>query len=175
MSSEQHEICIVPAALEYVESFRECLDSVARERRWLMSLQAHPPAEAREFWEKIIAEDAPAFFALNGPQVVGWVDIKFFQLEGLRHRGALGMGIHSNYRGQGIGTRLMEAALAKARQRGLMRVDLTVYATNTAAIALYRKLGFIEEGRMVKGRYIDGRFDDVIHMGLIFSENLPQE
>jgi ribosomal protein S18 acetylase RimI-like enzyme len=175
MSSDQIEIRIVPASLEYVEGFRECLSSVAKERRWLMSLEAHPPDETREFWEKQITQNAPAFFALDGHRVVGWLDIKFFEQEGLRHRGTLGMGIHSDYRGQGIGSRLMQAALANAKQSGLLRVDLTVYCSNAAAIALYRKFGFVEEGRMIKGRYLDGRFDDVIYMGLIFEENVPKE
>lgn len=175
MPADRNEIRIVPAALEYVDSFRECLDSVARERRWLMTLQAHPPAESREFWKKIIAENAPAFFALSGQQVVGWIDIKPHPEEGVRHRGTLGMGIQHDFRGRGIGARLMEAALAKAKKRGLIRVELTVYASNPVAYALYRKFGFVEEGRMAKGRYLDGRFDDVIHMGLIFPENLPPD
>jgi len=67
----------------------------------------------------------------------------------------------------------LAAALAKAKEVGLIRVDLTVYAGNTTAIALYRKCGFVEEGRIVKGRFLDGQFDDVIQMGLVFEENLP--
>jgi ribosomal protein S18 acetylase RimI-like enzyme len=175
MSVNQNEIRIVPASLDYVEGFRQCLDSVAKERRWLLSLQSHPPEETREFWDKLITQDAPAFFALDANQVVGWIDIKFFDQEGIQHRGTLGMGIEQEYRGQGIGSRLMQAALVKAKQCGLMRVDLIVYCANAAAIALYRKFGFVEEGRMIKGRYLDGRFDDIIQMGRIFEENIPEE
>jgi RimJ/RimL family protein N-acetyltransferase len=175
MSAENNEIRIVPASLEYIDSFRECLDSVARERKWLMTLQAHPPEEVRKFWEETIADDGPAFFAIDQMQVVGWIDIKPHPEEGIRHRGRLGMGVRCDYRGQGIGTKLMEAALAKAKQCGLIRIELTVYASNPVAYAMYRNFGFVEEGRMIKGRYLDGRFDDVIQMGLIFPENVPPE
>ena len=173
MSTACKNISIVPANLERLESFRECLDSVARERRWLMSLQAHSLPECRQYWGSVIAADEPAFFATDGEQVVGWIDIKPNPEQGICHRGRLGMGVLAAYRNQGIGRRLMETALAKAKQSGLIRIDLTVYATNTAAIALYRKLGFVEEGRMIKGRYLDGRFDDILSMGLIFPENVP--
>jgi ribosomal protein S18 acetylase RimI-like enzyme len=175
MPSDQPQIRIVPALLEYVDSFRDCLDSVARERRWLMTLEAHPPEQVREHWASMIADGGVAFYAMDGEQVVGWIDIKPYCEEGIRHRGRLGMGVHRDYRGQSIGSRLMKDALAHARQSGLLRVDLTVYASNTAAIALYRKFGFAEEGRMIKGRYLDGQFEDVIYMGLIFQENLPRD
>ncbi len=140
-----------------------------------MTLQAHPLEQVREYWSKMIAENDPCFFAVDGERVVGWIDIKQHPEEGICHRGRLGMGIHQDYRGRGIGTQLMESALAKARQRGLIRVELTVYDFNAAAIALYRKCGFVEEGRMVKGRYLDGRFEDIINMAVIFPENVPRE
>ncbi len=166
---------IVPATVELLDSFRECIDSVARERKWLGAVQAHSREETREYWGKHIAEDSPAFFALDGQRVVGFIDIVPQEREGIRHRGQLGMGVHVDYRGRGIGTRLMEAAIGKARARGLIRVDLGVYVSNPKAIALYKKFGFVEEGRIVKGRYLDGRFDDIIQMGLIFEENLPKQ
>ena len=175
MAKPAETICIVPAAAKYLDSFRECLDNVARERKWLGAVQAHPPAEVKEYWGKQIADDAPAFFALDGERVVGFVNIEPHQREGIRHRGHLGMGVHIDYRGRGIGTRLMEAAIAKASQKGLIRVELGVYVSNPAACALYGKFGFVEEGRIVKGRYIDGRFDDIIQMGRIFKENLPPD
>jgi ribosomal protein S18 acetylase RimI-like enzyme len=175
MSVDPSSIRIVPASLEYIESFRDCLDDVARERKWLMTLQAPPLVEVQVYWEKMIADEVTAFFALDGSRVVGFIDIRPDLKDGVRHRARLGMGVLCDYRGCRIGRRLLETALARAKERGLMRVDLTVYASNAAAIGLYRKIGFVEEGRMIKGRYLDGRFDDIIQMGLIFQENLPPE
>jgi ribosomal protein S18 acetylase RimI-like enzyme len=168
------EIRIVPAEIEHVPSFRTCLDSVARERSGLAITEAFPLEQTRAFVARHIEEGLPAFFALDGDRVVGWADIHREERPAHRHRGVLGMGVHRDYRGRGLGRRLLDAALAKAKQIGLIRVDLTVYAGNKAAIALYRKCGFVEEGRIVKGRYLDGQFDDVIQMGLIFEENLTR-
>jgi ribosomal protein S18 acetylase RimI-like enzyme len=168
------DIRIVPATLALVESFRECLDSVAREREGLAITEAFPLAQLRTFVAKNIDDNMPAFFALDEDRVVGWVDIRREERPDARHRGVLGMGVHRDYRGRGLGRSLLEKAVAKAKAVGLIRVDLTVYARNAAAISLYRKCGFKEEGRMLKGRYLDGRFDDVIQMGLIFEDNLPR-
>jgi ribosomal protein S18 acetylase RimI-like enzyme len=175
MPTDQSNIAIVPASLDYIASFRDCLDSVARERQWLMTLQAHPLEQVREYWSGMIAANDPCFFAVDGERVVGWIDIRRHPEEGICHRGRLGMGILRDYRGRGIGRRLMEAALTKAKQHGLIRVELTVYDSNVTAIALYRKCGFVEEGRTIKGRYLDERFEDIINMGLIFAENLPAD
>jgi L-phenylalanine/L-methionine N-acetyltransferase len=64
-----------------------------------------------------------------------------------RHSGHFGMAVRDDWRGQGVGTRLMEAALDLADNwLGLTRLDLRVFADNDAAIALYRKFGFEVEG-----------------------------
>jgi GNAT superfamily N-acetyltransferase len=175
MATDQNKIAIVPASQEYLSSFRDCLDSVARERRWLMTLEAHPLEQVREYWSEMFAANDACFFAVDGERVVGWIDIKRHPEEGICHRGRLGMGILRDYRGRGIGTQLMAAALEKAKKNGLMRVELTVYDFNATAVSLYRKSGFVEEGRMIKARYLDGRFEDIINMALIFPENLPAE
>ncbi len=174
MATAVETIRIIPASWEHLESFRQCVDSVAHERKWLGAVEAHSPEETREFVGKMIADDASMFFALDCDRVVGFIDIKPNPQEGSRHRGLLGMGVHADFRGRGIGKRLLEAALEKAKRSGLMRIDLCVYGANSAAYALYQRFGFKEEGRMVKGRYIDGEFDDVTQMGLIFDENVPR-
>ena len=167
-------IRIVPAAIEHVESFHTCLDSVARERSGLAITEAFPLEQTRMFVAKNIEDNMPALFALDEHRVVGWADVRREERAAHQHRGVLGMGVHKDYRGRGIGRLLLEAALAKAKEIGLIRVDLTVYAGNTAAISLYRKCGFVEEGRIVKGRFLDGQFDDVIQMGLVFEDRLPR-
>lgn len=55
-------------------------------------------------------------------------------------------------------------------QCGLHRVALVTLETNAPAIALYRKLGFVEEGRERQSIFRDGRFQDLIAMGLLADE-----
>ena len=60
------------------------------------------------------------------------------------------------------------AAIEWARERGLHKLCLSVFAHNEAAIALYRKFGFIEEGRRIKQyRRTSGELWDSIEMGLL--------
>lgn len=58
-------------------------------------------------------------------------------------------------RGKGVATALVEALAAAARARGCTALTLEVRADNGAAHQLYRKLGFVESGRL-SGYYEDG-------------------
>jgi ribosomal protein S18 acetylase RimI-like enzyme len=82
--------------------------------------------------------------------------------------GEIGMAIAREWRGRGVGSALMEAAIEWARERGLHKLSLGVFAHNTAGLALYRKYGFVEEGRRVKHyRRQSGELWDSIEMGLL--------
>ena len=52
------------------------------------------------------------------------------------------MAVQESHQGRGIGRALMEAAIARARERGCARVQLDVNERNETALSLYRSLGF---------------------------------
>jgi RimJ/RimL family protein N-acetyltransferase len=82
--------------------------------------------------------------------------------------GEIGMAIARDWRGAGVGSALMAAAIEWARARGLHKLSLGVFTHNAAGIALYRKYGFVEEGRRVKHyRRQSGELWDSIEMGLL--------
>jgi ribosomal protein S18 acetylase RimI-like enzyme len=82
--------------------------------------------------------------------------------------GEIGMAVEREWRGRGVGSALMTAAIDWARARGLHKLSLAVFAHNEAGIALYRKFGFVEEGRRVKQfRRKSGELWDAIDMGLL--------
>lgn len=159
-------IKIVPIAEEYIEGFHSCLDSVARERRHLAFVQAPPFESAREFVLSNIANNVPQLVALRGNDVVGWCDISPMKHEGFTHCGTLGMGVRKDFRRLGIGTRLLEQTIGEAKKLGLERIELEVFASNTAAIRLYEKAGFLVEGVKKKARKLDGEHDDLVEMAL---------
>ena len=70
------------------------------------------------------------------------------------------MGLLPAWRGRGVGRRLLEATVAKARCEGFKRIELDVYADNPRAIALYEKAGFVREGIVRDASLIDGVFRD---------------
>jgi len=65
------------------------------------------------------------------------------------HRGSLHVSVSAAWRGRGIGTILIESLIewATANPR-IEKLSLSVMTSNHRAIALYRKLGFQEEGRL---------------------------
>jgi len=98
----------------------------------------------------------------QGGQLVGVIHV-----EATRHGfGEIGMLVRQGWRGRGIGSALLAAAEELARELGLHKLSLEVFAHNDAAIALYRKCGFIEEGRKVRQyRRVSGEQWDTIVMG----------
>lgn len=152
-----------------VEGFWRAVDEVARERRWLGGVRGFPLETTRAWVTSLIERGMPQVAAVDGEDVIGWCDIDARMGEGFRHVGRLGMGVRAPWRGQGIGRRLMEAALDGARKIGLARVELEVYASNTAAIHLYEKAGFAREGRHARARLLDGVYDDVVTMALFLT------
>src|SRR5712664_81152 len=58
-----------------IERFREVLDAVAREKRFLSFLEAPPHEQMKAFVLNNIGEGFPQFVALIDDEVVGWCDI----------------------------------------------------------------------------------------------------
>jgi len=72
---------------------------------------------------------------------------------------------------QGFGTDAVRALLRHAFETlNLNRVALRVFETNLRAIQVYKKIGFIEEGRLRQDHFIDGQYVDVLLMGILCVE-----
>ena len=162
---------IVPIREEHAESFRECLDTVAREKRYLALIEALPLEKIRGFVHESVLNDAVQFVALDGQRVIGWADVFPHWAHAIAHCGSLGMGVHPSYRRQGLGTLLLEACIAKAWRKGLTRIELEARADNSAAIALYSKVGFEHEATKRRAMRFDGVYYDAAQMRLLRPES----
>ena len=81
------------------------------------------------------------------------------------HTGSIGMGVHDDHAGKGVGSALLAAAIDLAENwMALTRIELTVYTDNLAALALYRKFGFEVEGTMRNYAFRDGAYADCFMM-----------
>jgi RimJ/RimL family protein N-acetyltransferase len=76
---------------------------------------------------------------------------------------------------QYLGFRLISATLEQARRLGFVRIQLFVHADNTRAIALYRKVGFVEEGVLRDAAFMDGKFRDSLLMAKVDRANAGKE
>jgi ribosomal protein S18 acetylase RimI-like enzyme len=138
-----------------------CLDSVARERRFLAMLEAPPVEEVASF---AADPNVVQIVAVESERVVGWADLRRFAAAGFTHRGSLGMGVLASHRGRGLGGRLLEALFNESGSLGLKRVELHVFRSNAAAVRLYARHGFVVEGELAGGRILDGAADDILLM-----------
>lgn len=157
------EFEVRPARPEDARAMAELFAAVAAERTGIAS---EPPVDIDEraaIFEAGMAGPAGTFVAIAGDQVVGLIRIKPSQ----HGFGDLAMLVDRDWRGRGVGSALVRAAIHRARGQGLHKLSLEVFAGNTAAIALYRKCGFLEEGlRTGQYRRASGELWDTAIMGL---------
>jgi RimJ/RimL family protein N-acetyltransferase len=147
-------------------------EEVAAEGTWIAT---ESPVDrerfARLLVESIESHEQLRLVAVDGEPVVGHL--------GLNPNGSgvmyLGMVIGADYRGRGVGTAMMLAAIEWARaQNGVHKIELEVWPHNAAAIALYRKVGFQVEGRRRRQyRRRNGELWDAILMGLVLDDVSP--
>jgi RimJ/RimL family protein N-acetyltransferase len=108
--------------------------------------------------------DSAFFVAEIDGRISGLVNIARGRWPKNAHVAELGMSCLLSCRGVGLGRALLERALRWADSAGVRKVTLEVFSTNEAAIALYRKMGFEEEGRLRREFLIDGHLVDGLWM-----------
>jgi RimJ/RimL family protein N-acetyltransferase len=158
---------VVRIAPKHIEGYHRAVDAVARERRYLTLLEAFPLPQTRDFVLRLIENGDPMFVAVASSDVVGWCDIQRHPFPAHAHRGTLGMGVVPEYRGCGIGARLLDQTLRGAFAAGFVRVELSVRADNLRATQLYEKVGFVREGVLRDAVFVDEQFHDAVTMALI--------
>lgn len=138
----------------------------------VLSALMQMPYSTEEFWRKRI-EDMPAGSAVHELFLVAERDGAVVGNAGLmpmthvrrRHVMGLGLAVVRSAQGQGVGAALMQALVDWAdRWAQVLRVELTVFADNAAAIALYRRFGFEVEGKHRGYALRDGEYVDVLAM-----------
>lgn len=101
-------------------------------------------------------------------RVVGQLGLQVCQNPRRRHVAELGMGVAEDYQGQGIGSALLRSALELADQwLNIRRMELTVYSSNEAAIALYERFGFEVEAELADFAFQYGNYVSALCMARI--------
>ena len=96
-------------------------------------------------------------------EVVGIIRIQRGVYKKLRHTAILSIAILKEHRRFVLGEKMLNLGIEWCRSRGIEKLNLEVFSTNTGAIELYRKLGFREEGRKIRQfKIFDEYADDVL-------------
>lgn len=147
--------------LEFLRKFRaEGLDTV------LIHETVPTIAEEKDYIRRLDGNAGIMILSEDRGIVVGCLTAEINKHPQLQHSCEFGIGVLSGHRGQGIGSQIMEQLLIWARSRRLRRIELDVFANNTKAIALYRYLGFVEEGRKIEAVRLGVKYVDTINMAL---------
>jgi putative acetyltransferase len=131
-----------PHDLEAITEILNCPGVIAG----TLQLPLRSLEERRERFAQRTAETHSLVAELDG-RVVGNLGLHLETPLRRRHCGSIGMAVHDDFQGRGVGNALMVAMIDLADNwLGLRRIELSVYTDNAPAIHLYEKYGFVVEG-----------------------------
>lgn len=152
------------ATFEDCDAIGAGMKVVVNEGQWLATEEATELELANRF-RQVILEGDPLLVLEEDGGIVGSLGMHSTEASGVL---SLGMWVLPEHRGRGGGRMLMEAALA-ARPEHVHKLELEVWPDNEPAIALYRKMGFEEEGlRRDHYRRRDGSLRSSLIMARLF-------
>lgn len=105
--------------------------------------------------------------AKDGEEIIGQLFLDRSSEIRLAHIGEIGISITKDYWGKSIGMQLLMYARGWSKDNKITKLQLIVRNDNYRAIALYIKLGFTFEGRLINSMKIDNDYFDCYIMGLI--------
>jgi putative acetyltransferase len=128
--------------------------------RWGTLRLPFTSAEETRKWVEQPREGHVAIVAVLDQHIVGTAGI--VRDKGRRdHVGSIGMCVHDDFHGRGIGAALLAALVDTAdKWLNLRRLELAVYVDNAPAIRLYERFGFAIEGTRRAAVFRDGVFVD---------------
>ncbi|WLS79235.1 GNAT family N-acetyltransferase [Erwinia pyri] len=98
-------------------------------------------------------------------KVVGDLTLEVNSRARRRHTASFGIAVDYDYRGKGVAKALMQEMISLCDSwLEVARIELTVFADNATAIALYEKFGFVTEGVARRFAVRDGRQVDALYM-----------
>jgi RimJ/RimL family protein N-acetyltransferase len=130
-----------------------------QEAEWIAEHLANP------YHLMLVAADAPE---IGVGTLLGRIAFRNGNRRKLAHHGTFGIGVRADWRGTGVGTALIAGLLDwAAASPAIEKVCLGYFARNVGAGALYRRMGFVQEG--VSARHFKigpGLYDDDVTMAM---------
>ncbi len=156
------------AMLEYIDAVRRETPHIylcPRDALWTRDEQRQRIREAH-------GPDAMIVLAECDGRIVGMAHMHREKRYKLRHVATFGMTVRHDFRGVGLGRAILNELIVFGRAHPeILKIHIGVYPDNPPAMELYRRLGFIEEGRFVRHLCeIDGTFHDEVKMYLWVGE-----
>lgn len=131
--------------------------------------------ELEILYEKHVLDQSERRFVIDvDGQFAGVVELMY--IDYLHRNTEIQIIVDSKFQGQGLAQEALEKGVEYAfKVLNMHKVYLYVDVDNTAAVHIYKKLGFIEEGRLRKHFFAEGRYHDSFMMGYLNEEYIAQQ
>jgi RimJ/RimL family protein N-acetyltransferase len=166
-AKDNRQVILRTPRWEDLDDFLELINSLVEEGADILRSEKVSREEEIDFLARVLSrlEKGEMFYLvaeIDG-QVVAVSEIN--KRDGYeKHVGVIGIAIKEGFRDIGIGTEMMKTLIEQAQKIGLKVLTLSAFATNTRAIHVYEKVGFIKTGFIPKKRFKDGKYTDEIIM-----------
>jgi len=156
--------------IDDAESLKNYINKISAEQSFLLLQGFQNTTESETNWlkdklEKISKNQSVYLCGFCDDQLVACAEVEL-GIEAKSHVGNFGISVALDFRGFGIGEKIMELVIAESIKTmpEIKIIDLECFSQNKIAQNLYRKLGFIEYGKLPTGLKRKGQFDDAIYM-----------
>ncbi|QOY34690.1 GNAT family N-acetyltransferase [Anaerobacillus isosaccharinicus] len=123
--------------------------------------------QENQFLKQMIDDSGKlAIIAEYQNEIIGFLDFHSGFKQRIKHQGSFGMSVSNQFRSQGVGIALLTTLLDWGKEHPIIeKICLEVFSDNESAISLYKKFGFVEEGKRVKAIKISNEnYYDLIEM-----------
>ncbi|HCH38747.1 N-acetyltransferase [Leclercia sp. M50] len=128
------------------------------------------PHPSMEMWQERVMKKPGRrhLVACLDDKVVGHLALDVMENPRRSHVATFGISVSAEVQGRGAGSALMREMINLCDNwLRIERIELTVFADNAPAIALYRKYGFEVEGTGKRFALRDGEFVDALYMARV--------
>lgn len=119
----------------------------------------------------------PIWVMEDGGEAVGWLSLSdFYDARPAYHATAeIGVYVREDYRGKGVGRRLVEEAVRRGPELGLNTLTAGAFAHNEASVRLFEGMGFRKWAHFPRVAELDGIERDLVVLGLRLDEQASGE
>ena len=128
-----------------LDGFHQLFSEVAAEGLFSTRPCAPPKAVIARALDKAEANGWAVYVIEHEGRIIASAEAypdSFCRADGDASVGILGMQVQRQWRRQGLGRMLLETLIGHCREQGMGSIELNVFKSNAAALALYQRFGF---------------------------------
>ncbi len=123
----------------------------------------------REVLDRVEKDEAVNIIADIGDKIVASGGVARGKYDDTHRHGSLGLTVSQEYRGHGIGSRIIQTLVAESRRLGLKSIDVEFLAINKSAERAYKRAGFKKAGIIPSKIFRNGEYFDAMIMARKFA------